>query len=93
MGTPSRRASQAAKATERPEILRYQLVQHAPRRFELRVVAADLERADVAVAAAVGELRELLRGAEVFPTRHDELRDGPGGKFRHLVPLGSRDPD
>ena len=77
---------------DRPEILRYQLVQRARDRFELRVVAADGRAADAVVTAAVGELRELLRGADVSATRHETLREGPGGKFRHLVPLGPRDP-
>jgi phenylacetate-CoA ligase len=73
---------------ERPEILRYQLVQHAPDRFELLVVVAGSEAGRRAVADVVPALRTLLRGADLRATPVEELPAGPGGKFRHLVPLG-----
>jgi phenylacetate-CoA ligase len=72
---------------ERPEILRYQLVQHDRDRFELRTVTSGPDDADDVVAGVVAVLRALLRGAQVAPTRVGELAAGPGGKFRHLVPL------
>jgi phenylacetate-CoA ligase len=72
---------------ERPEILRYQLIQHELERFELRVVAADVPTADRAATEAVDELRSVLGGADVVLTRFEDLPNGPGGKFRHLVPL------
>lgn len=76
---------------ERPEILRYQLVQHEPDRFELRVVTTEGRAADRAATGAAEELRLVLGGSTVELSRHDDLPAGPGGKFRHLVPLGARD--
>jgi hypothetical protein len=72
---------------ERPEILRYQLVQHERERFELKVVTAAVPAADRVTAAAADDLRALLGGAAVELVRLDDLPAGPGGKFRHLVPL------
>ena len=71
----------------RPEILQYQLVQHAFDQFELRVVLADERGAVHAAEGAASELRETLRGASVEVTLHEELPIGAGGKVRHLVPL------
>jgi phenylacetate-CoA ligase len=71
---------------ERPAILRYQLVQNAPRRFELRVVAGG-DDGEAAAHAAAAELATSLHGAVVAPVLVDELPAGPGGKFRHVVPL------
>jgi phenylacetate-CoA ligase len=70
----------------RPEIRRYQLVQTAVDRFELRYVS-DGFAPDEAVVDVVSALRKLLRGAAVAPKRFTDLPSGPGGKFRHLVPL------
>ena len=72
---------------EAPAILRYQLVQRASDRFELRYVADDSEAAERSLAQAVPSLTTLLRGARVDAVRVAELPEGPGGKFRHLVPL------
>ncbi len=72
---------------ERPEILRYQLVQHARDRFELRMVIPEQPAAERAAADAADELRGVLGGADVELVRCDDLPAGPGGKFRHLVPL------
>jgi phenylacetate-CoA ligase len=76
---------------ERPDILRYQLVQHEPDRFELRVVTTEGREAERAASEAVDDLRLILGGSKVELSRHDELPAGPGGKFRHLVPLGAGD--
>ncbi len=72
---------------ERPEILRYQLVQYARDRFELRVVTAHARAAERTAADAADDLRGVLGGADVELARCDDLPAGPGGKFRHLVPL------
>jgi phenylacetate-CoA ligase len=71
----------------RRSILRYQLVQHARDRFELRVVTSVARAAETEAEAATRELAELLGGAKVGLIRCDDLPHGPGGKFRHLVPL------
>jgi len=67
-------------------IARYQVVQHEPSEFELRLVADDF---DAIARPLAGDLSTLLRGARVEPTRHDALEPGPGGKFRPVVGLGS----
>ena len=72
---------------DRPEILRYQLVQRTRDRFELRVVTAPARAADEAAAHAADELRGVLGGADVELVHCNDLSAGPGGKFRHLVPL------
>ena len=69
-----------------PGIERYQVVQHGPSRFELRLVADDFGAVAGPLAA---DLRSLLGGAEVEATAHDTLEPGPGGKFRPVVGLGS----
>ena len=70
-----------------PGILRYQVVQVARDRFELRYVAAAPDAADRTVAALLPELRTLLRGARVDAVSVPELPSTAGGKFHHLVPL------
>jgi phenylacetate-CoA ligase len=69
-----------------PGVAQYQLVQHAPGRFELRLVteAADFERI---AAAVVADLRPLLEQAELEATHHSVLEPGPSGKFRAVVAL------
>jgi phenylacetate-CoA ligase len=74
---------------ERPEILRYQLVQRELASFELRAVVTANEAGPDAIADVVPALRKLLDGAEVRTTLVDGLPEGPGGKFRHLVPLAA----
>jgi phenylacetate-CoA ligase len=71
----------------RPQILQYQLVQHEPSRFELKVVVADDRAAGSALQAAVVDLRRVLRGARVEVSFHPEIPHEAGGKYRHLVPL------
>jgi phenylacetate-CoA ligase len=78
---------------ETPEILRYQLVQLAHDRFELRYVASDSASAERATADVLPRLRALLRGAHLDAVRRPALPSGPGGKFHHLVPLRRPDRD
>ncbi|MBP7148063.1 MAG: phenylacetate--CoA ligase family protein [Acidobacteria bacterium] len=68
-----------------PGIVRYQLVQHEPGRFELRVIAAPERLAEIS-ATCVPALRELLGPAiRVELTRHDDLPPDPSGKFRSVI--------
>lgn len=73
---------------ERPEIVRYQLVQLARDHFELRVVEAS-GRPGRPAADVLEALAKVLGGARVELRAVPELPSGPGGKFRHLVPLES----
>ena len=74
----------------RPAVIRYQLVQHAALRFELRLVTSDLEAFAKVAPEVTGDL-EAVFGAEshVDATFHDDLPLGPGGKFRMVIALQS----
>jgi phenylacetate-CoA ligase len=71
----------------RPEVVRSQLVQHEPDRFELRLQTVDRAAFDAVVAAVVPEVRKTLRGAAVEPTHHERLEQGRGGKFSPVLAL------
>lgn len=51
------------------------------------MVTAAAPGAETDASDATRELTELLGGAQVELVRCDDLPNGPGGKFRHLVPL------
>jgi len=68
-------------------VVRYQLVQHEPSRFELRLVAVDRVTYDSVAARVVDELRETLRGAHVETSYCERLEQGRGGKFSPVVAL------
>ena len=68
-------------------VVRYQLVQHEPSRFELRPVAVDRVTYDSVAARVVDELRETLRGAHVETSYCERLEQGRGGKFSPVVAL------
>jgi phenylacetate-CoA ligase len=68
-------------------IVRYQLVQHEPERFELKLVTVDSETYERASPRIAADLSTALRGAAVEPTYHEALEQGRGGKFRPVVPL------
>ena len=68
-------------------VVRYQLVQHEPDRFELRLVAVDRAAYDSVAPRVAAELRTTLRGATVETTYHERLEQGRGGKFSPVVAL------
>jgi phenylacetate-CoA ligase len=68
-------------------VLRYQLVQREPTRFELRLVTVDRTAYDEAIRSVVPALRETLRGAAVEPSHHVALEPEPGRKFQAIVAL------
>jgi phenylacetate-CoA ligase len=68
-------------------VVRYQLVQHEPARFELRLVTADRAAFDAVAPQVVGELRTTLRGAVIEASRHERLEQGRGGKFSPVLAL------
>jgi phenylacetate-CoA ligase len=70
-----------------PGILRYQVVQLARDRFELRYVEATPGAAERAIAEVLPQLGTLLHGARVDAVAVPELPSTAGGKFHHLVPL------
>jgi phenylacetate-CoA ligase len=68
-------------------IVRYQLVQHEPERFELRLVTVDRDTYDAVAPQVAAELERTLRGALVEPRYHERLEQGRGGKFSPVVAL------
>jgi hypothetical protein len=70
-------------------ILRYQLVQREPERFELKLVTVDEQVFARAAPRVVEALAPVLGGARIEATRHEELTAGARGKFRPIVPLPS----
>lgn len=75
---------------EYPEVLQYQLVQHEPRRFELRLTTVDDAAFQRALARTTPELHRLLGAdAAIEASRRTELADrgDRGGKFRAVASL------
>ena len=70
-------------------ITRYQLVQHEPDRFELKLAAPSRAAFDSIAPLAASQVAELLHGAAVEPTYHEALDPGPRGKFSPVVALPS----
>ena len=69
-----------------PEVLRYQVVQHEPARFELRLVTRDEATYDRIAGEVARELRGILgSGVHVETAYHTELPAGSRGKFRMIV--------
>jgi phenylacetate-CoA ligase len=71
-------------------VIRYQLVQHEPSRFELRLMTVDRETYDRVAADIAARVRDLLQGADVEVARRETLDLEPSGKFRPIVPLDAR---
>ena len=70
-------------------ILQYQLVQHEPQRFELKVVLTENNKQ--LVEEVVAELKGLLGKTTIIETTlSSELERSEGGKFRPVVSLGSK---
>ena len=78
---------EVARCAEVPEVVRFQLVERAPGRFELRLRTVESAPADGARAAVAAHARVLLEGAEVEVVLDQSLSAGAGGKFRPVVPL------
>jgi phenylacetate-CoA ligase len=71
---------------EQTGLLRYQLVQSALNRFELRLVTRDASDYERIVPAAVAGMRQLFgASAELEIARADGITPADGGKFRPVV--------
>lgn len=78
---------EVARCAEVAEVVRFQLVERAAGRFELRLRTVDAEPADSVREAVASRVRGLLDGAEVEVVIDQGLAAGTGGKFRPVVPL------
>jgi phenylacetate-CoA ligase len=70
-----------------PEIIRYQLVQHEPDRFELQLVAAGEHAFDRVASPAAAAVAALLRGGRVEATYHDPESSPDVGKIMRIRAL------
>ncbi len=70
---------------DRPEIVRYQLVQHEPARFALKLVTTDREAYDRIGSAVAADLRELLGSVRIDTSFCERLESSASGKFRPVV--------
>ena len=71
-------------------VIRFQLVQHEPERFELRLQTVDRAAFAALAPQVVTELRKTLRGATVEAGYHERLEQGRGGKFSPVLALPRR---
>lgn len=69
----------------RPEILRYQLIQHDADRFELKVVSRDEGSYDRHIGEILTELGDLLEQPSIEARRCDSLEPEASGKFRPVI--------
>jgi phenylacetate-CoA ligase len=74
-------------------VRRFQLIQHEPARFEIRLATTRPEAFDLVASHVVSGLERLLPGCHVTATRHDRLGMDGEGKFEPMVTLaeGGRD--
>jgi phenylacetate-CoA ligase len=73
---------------QKPEVLRYQLIQQTPQHFELRLVTVDRAAYEAVLEDILTELRQLLRGSISIESAHYTKLDPPQtGKFRSVIAL------
>jgi len=73
---------------KRDEVLKYQLIQHEPARFELRLVTIDRKIYQQVVRGILADLRDLLGNSTTIESEHnEELKPQEGGKFRSVLSL------
>jgi hypothetical protein len=68
-------------------VVRYQLVQHEPDCFELRVMTADRAAFDRIARGLADAFRDLLEGAALDVTHEDPIELDRRGKFPRVVSL------
>jgi hypothetical protein len=71
-----------------PHVLQYQLVQHEPQRFELKLATVDERAFQSALELARPQLARLLGSeAQIDAVRRTEVDIRPGAKFRAVVSM------
>jgi len=69
-----------------PEVLQYQLIQHEPGKFELRIVTADEKTYRQVIPDLLSTLQDLLgRSARIDHGYYKEIERGSGGKYRAVI--------
>jgi phenylacetate-CoA ligase len=78
---------------KRDAVLKYQLIQHEPARFELRLVTIDRKIYQQVVGGILADLRELLGNFITIESEYyEELKPQQGGKFRPVLSLCRKGP-
>jgi phenylacetate-CoA ligase len=68
-------------------VIRYQLVQHEPARFELKLMTVDREAFDRMAGDVTARMRTLLQGSSLDVVYADAIDLEGRGKFRPVIPL------
>jgi phenylacetate-CoA ligase len=75
-----------AVLSQRNQVLKYQLIQHQPERFELRLVTVDYQSYQLVVGAIHADLRRLLGESAVIDSEYyTALEPEASGKFRPVM--------
>jgi phenylacetate-CoA ligase len=70
----------------RKEVLQYQLIQHEPERFELRLVTVDSKTYQSVINGILADLRHLLGKSSIIESEYyQELERQGSGKFRPVI--------
>jgi phenylacetate-CoA ligase len=73
---------------KRDEVLKYQLIQHEPQRFELRLVTVDRRSYQQVVSRILVDLKNLLGTSVIIESAYyEELKPQERGKFRPVLSL------
>ena len=74
---------------KRDEVVRYQFIQHEPKRFELRLMTVNRDIYQRVVDGILSDLKDLLGGESITIESefYEELRPQEGGKFRPVLSL------
>jgi len=69
-------------------VLKYQLIQHEPKRFELRLVTVDKDTYPLVADRILDGLKYLLGNSVIIESKYaEELKPQEGGKFRPVLSL------
>ncbi|GBD39622.1 Phenylacetate-coenzyme A ligase [bacterium HR37] len=72
----------------RKEVLQYQLIQHEPRRFELRLLTVDRKNYDLIVNDVINDLKALLGNNTYIECEYcEEIRREGSAKFKPVISL------
>jgi phenylacetate-CoA ligase len=71
----------------RHEVLRYQLIQRASERFELRLITIDSATYQRIIGQILADLRDLLGEVVIEPAYYRDLETQATGKFRPVISL------
>jgi phenylacetate-CoA ligase len=69
-------------------VLKYQLIQHEPKQFELKLLTVDRDSYPLVANRILDSLKELLGSSAIIESKYvEELNPQEGGKFRPVLSL------